>query len=165
MKQLYLILSILFFAMCAFSNDWTDYQKLKEKITKAENSLDLVSVSKYTDDILIIIDKLKRPDLKVWRLNNLAYVKIKLFKKETNYDKILDILKVAKESKEKKLLMAEFKQNIIKNIHLLKSAKDDLLLAEELDKNINAKYLDKERTEKIKNNIKFIESVMNYIEN
>ena len=96
-----------------------------------------------------------------WQYNNIGYYSIQEFKGRTNYDFRLYKLRtlIKKEVKEK--FQAETKVIFKKHLKILTDAQIYLEKAYKIDENYN----EQNRTDKIYNNLKFIDWVENFLTN
>ena len=140
---------------------WQKYKKSRESSKEAFNNSEFQQAIDNLITTANYAEKLDRNDLAAWQYNNIGYYSILEFKGKTNYDYRLHQLRSIKDKEETNTYRTETKKIFNDNIKILTDAEKHLKKALEIDAN----YTEKNRTEKINNNIKFIEWVKNFLKN
>jgi len=140
---------------------WQKYRESREASKEALNNSQFQQAIDRLKVAAINAEKLDRGDLAAWQYNNIGYYSILEFKGITNYDYRLHQLRAITEKEANKQYLADTKKVFNDNIKILRDAKIHLERALEID----ASYTEKNRTEKIKSNLQFINWIENFIKN
>lgn len=140
---------------------WANYRESREKSKIAFNNSEFHQAIIHLKQTAKYAGLLERDDLKAWQYNNIGYYSTLEFKGLTNYDFRLQKLRTFKKKEARDTYLAETKEIFQKNLKILTDAEIFLEEAYKIDKNYN----DKNRTDKIYSNLKFIDWVKNFLEN
>ncbi len=138
---------------------WQKYQQYREESKTAFNNSEFQKAVQKLKQTAQYARQLNRDDLAAWQYNNIGYYSILEFKGETNYDYRMHQLRTIDREAKRRQFANETKELFREHLKLLTDAETYLEKAYELDK----KYNNKSRTEKIYSNLQFIDWVKNYI--
>ena len=138
---------------------WESYNAIKDEVEglpAEENILQTIvklhMAAKYAM-------ALERPDIAAWQLNNIGYYSILVFQQKTEYQDKLRRMEAMPADSSKFNYMERIRLVFRENFKLLSQASRYLEKAYELD----SRFEEKDRTQKIYNNLKFIDWVRNFI--
>ncbi len=137
---------------------WAEYKAAKDAALEAKEKENLEDLKLALLRAASFAKKLDRPDIVAWQLNNIGYYSIQEFKKKTDYDQRMHTIETLNYGEEKKEYIAKTRKVFQEQMSLLTVAEKHLSDALEFDKKLN----DKNRTEKINSNLRFIEWVQNF---
>lgn len=137
---------------------WAEYKAAKDAAQEAKEKENLEDLKLALLRAASFAKKLNRPDIVAWQLNNIGYYSIQEFKKKTDYDERMHTIETLNYGEEKKEYIAKTQKIFQEQMSLLTVAEKHLSDALEFDKKLN----DKNRTEKINSNLRFIEWVQNF---
>lgn len=140
------------------SEMWAEYNAAKEAARKAREKSNQEDLKLALLRAASYAKKLNRPDIVAWQLNNIGYYSILEFKKRTDYDARMQAIETMKYDSTKINYMEQTRDVFLKQMDMLNVAAKHLNDALEFDSKLN----DKNRTEKITSNLKFIEWVQQF---
>jgi hypothetical protein len=140
---------------------WEKYREFREASKVALNNSEFQQALTNLKLAAKYASQLERDDLAAWQYNNIGYYSILEFKGRTNYDFRIHNLRTFTNQKERDAYLEETKKIFKENLKILTDAETYLEKAYEIDK----KYDDQNRTDKIYSNLKYIDWVKNFLNN
>ncbi len=137
---------------------WTDFYAAKDSADSALTGHDFTLVKSLLKKAAFHAMEVERADIAAWQLNNIGYYAILEFKEITDYDRRMRKIEKMRRGTEKNLYIKQTKELFKDNFILLEDATKFLEEAYELDKD----FRDSDRTEKIYNNLTFIDWIRNF---
>ncbi len=138
---------------------WSAYNQARDEITQYKENGDFDSLLISLNKAASIAQKLNRPDIASWQYNNIGFYSINEFKKRTDYASRMKDLEIMPYGDEKVLYVQETKDKINSELDLLKSARESLYDAMEL----NNQSPDKNREKIIDSNLQFVNSIFEFL--
>ncbi len=138
---------------------WSAYNQARDEITQYKENGDFDSLLKSLNKAASVAQKLNRPDIASWQYNNIGFYSINEFKKRTEYASRMKDLEIMPYGDEKVLYVQETRDKINSEIDLLKSARESLYDAMEL----NNQAPDKNREKIIDSNLQFVNSIFEFL--
>jgi len=138
---------------------WEDFRTAKDSVDSARARND------FDATILALLKaahhakELNRDDIVAWQLNNIGFYSIEEFKKRTDYTVRMHNIESMRRGPEKIVYIKETKRLFKKNLSLLIEGTKHLEEAYDVDKNLD----DNDRTQKIYNNLKYIDWIRIFV--
>jgi len=140
---------------------WIQFRQIRDYIDTIKTQDRFTELIAALHEAAQIALQLNRQDIAAWQLNNIGYFSILEFKKRTDFDRRLKELDESRNKKNRQHLSREVKSIFFEHIELLEKASVYLEQAYDIDGELGKS----DRTEKIYNNMKFIDWVINFTHN